>query len=243
VGRVNLDQVKEFYVKLQSGIGSNFWIPKSGVNLIRILPPKEEGLFFCEVRIHYLPNDFPIKCLRQDNEPCPICDLVDNLRKSESAEDVERSRRLSAKRRYLINIIDLDDLESGVQIYPAGREVLRQLLTYFVDPDWGDLTDPDKGYDIVIEKAGSGLQTSYTVRPRKNPTPIPDKSLLEKVVDLSSVFPKVTQEEVTQKLINIQAAVEVSSETPRSSSTPPKNISKGVTDDEFRRKLEEMMGR
>jgi hypothetical protein len=242
MGKVNLNQVKDYYAKLQSGIGSSFWIPKSGVNLIRILPPKEEGLFFYEVRVHYLPNDFPIKCPRQDNEPCPICELVDNLRRSESAEDVERSRRLSAKRRYLMNIIDLDDLESGVQVFPAGREVLRQLLTYFVDPDWGDLTDPDKGYDIVIEKAGSGLQTSYTVRPRKNSTPIPDKSLLEKVEDLAAVFPKLTREEVIQKLVSIQADMSAPVDTPDVSKAPSTSV-KNISDDEFRRKLEEMMGR
>jgi hypothetical protein len=143
-----------------------------------------------------------------------------------------------------MNIVDLDDLEAGVQIFPAGREVLRQLLTYFVDPDWGDLTDPDKGYDVVIEKAGSGLQTSYTVRPRKNSTPIPDKSLLEKVGDLSAVFPKLTHEEVTQKLISIQTDMSAPVDTPDVlGSKAPSATVKNVSDDEFRRKLEEMMGR
>ena len=203
MGKVDLTKIKDFYEKLQ-GASASFWVPKVGTNLVRILPPKEDiGYFFTETYVHFIPNETPFRCLKGTEKGCPVCELVDKLRKSDNPEDLEIARRMSAKRRYLMNIIDMDDIDSGVQVYSCGREVLRQLLTYFADPDWGDLTDPDNGYDVVIEKSGTGLHTSYVVRARKKATPLEDKTVLTKLADLSKVVTTYTAEEIKNKLANL----------------------------------------
>lgn len=204
---IDLNKVREFYEKLQ-GSTTSFWVPKPGTNLIRILPVDSgDGLFFKEVLVHFVPGSTPFVCLKyvSPDNVCPACQYVDELRRSENAADIELARRLSAKRRFLMCIVDLDDTEAGVQIFSCGAEVLKQILAYFADPDWGDITDPDKGYDIIIEKTGVGLRTTYTVRARKTPTPLPDKSLLNRLPSLDKALPIYDESTIKQILENYKS--------------------------------------
>ena len=201
MGKVNLEKMKAFQEKLQGG-QSGFWVPKVGTNQIRVLPPLgNNDMFFLETIIHFLPGDMPVRCLRAEGEECAVCILVDKLRKQEDdPKKVELSRRLEAKKRYLYYVVDLDDEESGIQVYSSGIKVMQQVSSYFADPEWGDLTDPKTGHDIILERLGSGLNTSYIVKPKKSSSPIAEKYLSEDVKDLSTIIPVLSPQEVTNKL-------------------------------------------
>src|SRR5699024_12020341 len=58
-----------------------------------------------------------------------------------------------------------------------------------------NLLDEDKGYNLTIEKKGSGMQTEYSVRPRKNESAIPSDSWESELVDIVKLATPKSYEE------------------------------------------------
>jgi len=201
--KTDLEKVRKRYEELQRESQNRFWTPKEGKNLVRFLPAyKEGGDFFLETSIHFgVREGLHLVCNRFYGEPCYVCEIVQKLRMSEDPNDVARARRMAPRKRVFYNIVDLNAQEVGVQVFASGASIFKQLLSYFYDPDWGDLTDPKHGYDVVIERKGTGLETEYTVRPRKNPTPIEDEEWLNQLIDLDQFvtrYPYSEQKELLE---------------------------------------------
>ena len=195
---VNVDKEREKLEEIKRG-GTRFWTPKEHSNLIRILPPYSGEDWYKETWFHFGVgvDRKPIACARRLlDEACYICEKVDELRKSEDPRDVELPTQIASRRRVFYNIIDLDDVESGVQIFSSGVTIFKELLMYVADPDWGDITDPEEGYDIVIEREGTGIDTKYTVRAKKNPTSLIDPGLLDELRDLDEMVEILPYEQV-----------------------------------------------
>ncbi len=195
---VNVDREREKLDEIRRG-GTRFWTPKEGASLIRILPPYTGEDWYKEAWFHFGVgvDRKPIACARRlQDEACYICEQVDELRKSEDPRDVELSTQIASRRRVFYNIIDLDDVESGVQVFSSGVTIFKELLMYVADPDWGDITDPDEGYDIIIDREGTGIDTKYTVRAKKNPTALIDPALLEDLRDLDEMVEILPYEQV-----------------------------------------------
>lgn len=195
---VNVDKEREKLEEIKRG-GTRFWTPKEHSNLIRILPPYSGEDWYKETWFHFGVgvDRKPIACARRLlDEACYICEKVDELRKSEDPRDVELPTQIASRRRVFYNIIDLDDVESGVQIFSSGVTIFKELLMYVADPDWGDITDPEEGYDIVIEREGTGIDTKYTVRAKKNPTSLIDPGLLDQLRDLDEMVEILPYEQV-----------------------------------------------
>jgi len=79
----------------------------------------------------------------------------------------------------------------GVKFWGFGKTVYQELLSVIADPDYGDITDPTTGRDIMIERqtpAEAGNQYGKTtVRVKPNQTPITENSeLLQSVFDNQS---------------------------------------------------------
>ena len=50
----------------------------------------------------------------------------------------------------------------GVKFWGFGKNVYQELLGFFADPDYGDLTDPVNGRDVTVEfKTAAELGKSY----------------------------------------------------------------------------------
>jgi len=203
--KTDLKKVKERYDQISTG---QFWTPKEGVNLIRILPPYgESGYFFREVDMHFGvgKNGESFVCTRAEGGRCYACDKLEELRASEDPEKVNLARKFVPRHRVLYNIVDLSEPSKGVRIFSSGVSIFKDILSYFADPDWGDITDPEKGYDIKITREGTGLETSYRVQARKNPTPIADPEWLTQLYDLDSVvqlLPYEKQREIIEGTLN-----------------------------------------
>ena len=121
---MGLDQKKleEAYErsKQESAGAGEFWTPKVGDNLIRFMPPWKEGVgvFFVETFHHWkLLEEGPICCPRRMfGQRCYICEKVKELRASGDPVDAKKARDISAKKDVYYNIVDLNDVEKGVQI-------------------------------------------------------------------------------------------------------------------------------
>ncbi len=204
--KTNLDKTLEEGKRIRKdSVWANFWLPKVGENEIRILPPwSKEGFPFKEIAVHFGvgPDKKTITCLKRYGKACFICDTIRELKNTEDTESQEMATRLYKKNRYLWNIVDLADLKSGVQIYSSGIRVFEGVWAYFADDDWGDITDPAKGYNLTITRLGSGLNTKYQVRARRKPTAVPvlpDGTVaIDNLYDLDAVMPVLSCDEQKQ---------------------------------------------
>lgn len=199
-GKVDLGDVLNRHDEIKANMSGDIWKPKVGTNVIRILPPWSEDQTkpFREFGVHWNigPNEQPVVCLRKEKGvPCFLCEQVEALLESEDPKDQEIGAELRAGNRAYLNILDMNDLDSGVQVMSCGIKMLSEILAYFADPDWGDLTDPEEGYNVTIEREGTGKnKTRYTVRAKKKSSPIPDEGYLDQLKDLDKLVKTISYE-------------------------------------------------
>jgi hypothetical protein len=117
-------------------------------------------------------------------ETCPVCELVKSLFESGTKSDLKLAKAMKPKARFWMNILDVGDKGSSPQVFGAGIQIFKEVLSFFTDPDYGDLTDLVEGRDITLTRSGSGIETEYSVRPRPKPSKIKAK-LAKKALDLS----------------------------------------------------------
>ena len=182
---------KEYEEALRQSSGSGeFWAPKEGMNLIRLLPPKEgKKVFYKKIGVHFgLLGSKMEFCPKESlDQRCPICELVDKLYKMNTPGAVELVGKLKVKRRCVLNVLPLDTENISVLPYVAPITVYKDILGIIMIPDYGDITDPKSGRNVVIEKiipGGQKIQTEYKVIPKPDRTSIKDISLLSKIIDL-----------------------------------------------------------
>lgn len=156
--------------------GGGWWRPPVGVSTIRILPAVGSmDYFFVEVGQHYLGegNNKPFYCpsiCTEGEQPCPICEVNEELYK---AGEKEAASKFRAGRAFFMNIIDRNNPGQGVQKFAPGTTIFQAIASAVGDPDYGDVSDPDEGYDIKIERVGEGREnTKYQTRPVKRSSPM-----------------------------------------------------------------------
>jgi len=196
----NVEEIKKKMVSLASKRGK-LWKPKDGKNTIRILPSaSKKGLWFYEATFHYGVN---LPCLKMIGEKCPVCRHKDKLLQSSSDDKLELANELEGKTRILFNIVDLTDedtKELGVQVWGHSETTLQKLMYIWNDPEWGDFTDPEEGYDIIVEKTDQRGPDAYKIRPRRNPSKIEKMKWLKKMKKLHKVLTPPTRIDAKRRL-------------------------------------------
>ena len=175
--------------------GGGFIFPKNGVTRLRILSPGPDKEIGMEI-IRFYFNGHSVYSPATFDEPCPIMEKYQELKNSKDEDDKKLAKSLVPSRRYVIGALIFKD-EKGKELDYNGKgrgvmipaSVYQDIIEYYLDEDEaGDMTDPDNGYDIKIERSGSGqFDTSYSVRNCK-PTKL-DKKLL-KDIDLEDIVRK-----------------------------------------------------
>jgi len=169
-GSYDLDDAAEDRAELDaSGSGANFMTLTDGKNVVRFLPPLQGQKPFRKVKQHYVKrpseNQLVIPCPRAMlKRPCPICDRIKQLSGSRSKADQDLAKSYDVKLRVFANIIDRGDMEAGPKILGFGKMIFDELVRIREDVDGGgDFVDPVNGFDIIIEKSGTGMLTKYKV--------------------------------------------------------------------------------
>lgn len=194
---LNLDKVRENRAKAKeeaSRRNANFYQFQNGRNLVRILPPWAGSDDFARpMGKHWNlgpEGNISVFCPKEcAGMPCPICEELDRIWKTKPDEATkEWLRTVGASRRYYVNLIDLNDMDKGVQIGELPKTVLEEIWNIMVDEDTGlgDITDWKDGYDLIIEKTGKGLSTRYGVRAKRAPTAISQSEYEDKLINLDA---------------------------------------------------------
>ena len=161
-----------------SGSKSTMWRPKAGDQMVRILPT-QDGDPFREFHFHYNVGKNPgIYCnKRNDGGECPICDFASKLWRDGVENDDQNlkneAKKLFARKRYYSPVLVRGNEAEGVKIWAYGKTAYETLLGYVLDPDYGDITDPQTGTDIKLTYTIPGTPGSFpktTLQPRRRPS-------------------------------------------------------------------------
>lgn len=168
-----------------------------GTIRLRILPTGEDNDFCAEITSFYLGNSKELGDVLSPStfgEPCALMETYNELKNSEDEDDMEIAKKLVPRQKYVIPVIMYKDAkgtqvdtENSKRLFQIAPSVYNALIDLYLDEDeWGDMTDPKKGYDVKITRTGKGkLDTKYTVSACKN-TPLP-KEYQKEVVDLEAM--------------------------------------------------------
>jgi hypothetical protein len=126
--------------------------------------------------------------------PDPIEEFATKLKTSGNKEDYKLGRKIEAKMRTYAPVIVRGEENEGVKFWGFGKMVYQELLSVIADPDYGDITDPVKGRDIVVEfKTSEETGRAFpmtNIRVKPNQTPLTENTKVMGIV-------KETQKNIT----------------------------------------------
>ena len=129
-----------------------FWSPVKGPNSIRILPSWTLDLsqdFFRKTAQHWkLGNnqDLWVTCLIEEGyERCPVCERIDSLYRTKNKDDEAFAKLIRKQTKVLYNIVDMNNVSKGVQVWQSGITVLGDIVKFVGNSKYGDISHPETG--------------------------------------------------------------------------------------------------
>jgi hypothetical protein len=166
---------------------SNLWKPSPGKTQVRIVPYKfNKDNPFIELYFHYDMGEKNYMSPISFGRPDPIEEFATKLKTSGNKEDYKLGRKIEAKMRTYAPVIVRGEEKEGVKFWGFGKMVYQELLSVIADPDYGDITDPVKGRDIVVEfKTSEETGRAFpmtNIRVKPNQTPLTESTEIMKAV-------------------------------------------------------------
>lgn len=165
---------------------AQLYSPKEGECSIRILPPTWEDTdkwgdgWEIGVYLHYGvgPDNGSYLCLdKMKGEPCPVCEARRNT------NDTDEADQFKASYRCLCWVIDRDNEKAGPMVWSMPVSLFREINARSVDKKSNTpilIDDPEEGYDVVFNRAGTGIKTKYTaVEVMREPSPLHEDEKLQ----------------------------------------------------------------
>jgi len=208
---MDLNAIKKRLNQLQTTNNrtSSLWKPQPGKTQIRIVPYAfNKDNPFIELFFHYNLNNRSYLSPISFGRPDPIEEFAQKLKGSGSKEDYQLSRKLEAKMRTFAPVIVRGEEKQGVKFWGFGKTVYQELLSIIADPDYGDITDPVNGRDVVVEfisaeETGASYPTTK-IRVKPNQTPISDEPEVLEVVksqqDIKEIYQELSYDDLTEIL-------------------------------------------
>jgi hypothetical protein len=201
----SLDAVLAQYEKNQSGDGLSqeekmkkyfaCILPQNsstGQKRVRILPTTDGSSPFKEVYYHELQVGGKwVKLFdpgKNDNERSPLNELYEELRATGKESDKELAKQYNSRKFYIVKVIDRDAEEEGVKFWRFKHNYKNDGILDKIIPIWrqkGDITDPKKGRDLIIElrkeKSNTGKEyTAIQTIMHDDPSPLHSDAQIQK---------------------------------------------------------------
>ena len=237
---------------------NKFWRPSDGEQAIRIVPT-EDGDPFREYFFHYnVGQNRGFMCPKRNfGDDCPVCEFASQLWKEGVANEDESAKKsakgLFARQRFFSPVLVRGEEDSGVRAWGYGKMAYESLLSLVLNPEYGDITDPEAGTDLVLTygkpPGASFPQTKLT--PRRRSSPLCDEAvggdercaeLLNNIPDFDTLFERKSTADVEvmldEYLSGDQSAESTSSESTKYNA--PAAVTK--TSDPVDAAFDELMG-
>jgi len=205
---MDLNAIKKRLNQLQTTNNrtSSLWKPQPGKTQIRIVPYSfNKDNPFIELFFHYNLNNRSYLSPISFGRPDPIEEFAQKLKGSGSKEDYQLAKKLEAKMRTFAPVVVRGEEKQGVRFWGFGKTVYQELLSIIADPDYGDITDPVNGRDVVVEfitaeESGASFpKTNIRVKP--NQTAISDDpdvlELVKTQQEISEIYQELSYDDLT----------------------------------------------
>lgn len=196
----------------QNDRSSSIWKPSEGKAVIRIVPwTGDRTNPFIELHFHYMGGKTYLSPITHGNRD-PIAEFAEKIveegrRESREAERIAygQSKQFRPKLRTYIPVIVRGEEDKGVRFMAFGQTVYTELLSIMNDPDYGDITDPQTGRDIVVDyipqqKSDTNFaKTSVRVKPNQTPLAASQTDIdrfLTEQPDIFSLYKEPTYQEL-----------------------------------------------
>jgi hypothetical protein len=131
---------------------------KSATKRLRILPTEDGSSPFVQIHGHKMQVDGEWKtfiCLKHEkDEDCPFCEAREALLATGKEQDKELAKKYSAKKMYVVKVIDRDNEADGIKFWRFNHDYRKQGI---LDKIYGvlqavnkDITDPETGRDLLV---------------------------------------------------------------------------------------------
>lgn len=162
---------------------------KSATKRIRILPTKDGSSPFVEIHGHKMQVEGEWKtfvCLKHEKgEDCPFCEAREALLATGKESDKELAKKYSAKKMYVVKVIDRDNEADGPKFWRFNHDYRK---TGTLDKIYGvlqavnkDITDPTTGRDLLVMIArDQGNRPVVQSISHVDPTPLSEDADLAK---------------------------------------------------------------
>jgi len=205
---INLDALRGRLNKLQNTTNkqAGMWKPTPGKHTLRIVPYKfNDENPFIELLFHYNIGNKTYLSPNSFGRPDPIIEFADKLKRMGDKEDWKSARKMEPKLRTLVPVLVRGEESEGVKFWGFGKTVYQDILGYMADPDYGDITDPENGRDIVVdivsaEDSGTSYPvTTIRVKPKETPlgaTIADTKKFLENQSNITELYEELPYSEL-----------------------------------------------
>jgi len=229
--------------KGSSNGGTNTWKIEDGEHTIRIVPTAD-GDPFKDLWFHYGVGGQNFLCPKKNfSDGCPACDFASQLWREGTAKDDKESLKMAKdmfpRQRFMSPVLVRGEESKGVQVWAYGKRAYETLIGLVLNPEYGDITDPEDGLDLVLHygKPPGVAFPETKITPRRKASPLCDptyggpekcKQILDSVPDLSTIYKRVSTQEV-QKILDgalssDESAESNSREISRGSNTTSKKV-------------------
>lgn len=181
------------------------WKPKPGQQVVRIVPYKfhTDGSSFIELKFHYNVNGKTYLSPDSFGRPDPIVEWSNRMKRTGVKDDWQLGKKMEPKLRTYAPVLVRGEEDQGVRFWGFGKQVYEELIKVIADDDFGDITDVEKGHDILVEfKAADETGKSFpetSIRVKPKPSIAIDaskKHILDNQTDILELFPEYTYDEL-----------------------------------------------
>ena len=188
---------------------NNLWRPEPGKQVVRIVPYQHDRSNpFRELYFHYDLGKKNYLSPITHGKADPVVEFCEKLKASGNSDEWKLGKKMEPKMRTYVPILVRGAESEGVKFWGFGKQVYQELLGFITDPDYGDISDPMGGRDIVVEftpSEGPGQFPKTTIRVKPNVTPMTeDKNVAEQAAknqsNLDDIFKEPSYDELKEAL-------------------------------------------
>jgi hypothetical protein len=168
-----------------------------------------DGDPFKEYWFHYEIGKNSILCPKKNfSEECAICNFASKLFKENTEDSNKMAKKFLPRQRFFSPVLVRGEEKEGVKVWGYGKIVYQDLINLVLNPDYGDITDPDNGTDISIVSSkvpGASFPTTK-LTPARNASRLCQGSddecrdLMDSVPDFNEIHDRKTSAEVSAAL-------------------------------------------
>lgn len=190
---------------------SIFWKPEAGTHAIRILPDPQ-GDPVKELHFHYNVDKGGVLCPKRNfGDKCPVCDFATALFREGTPSSQEQAKKLFVTQRFYAPAIIRGQEDRGPVLWSFPKTAYKAIIEAILDEDYGDVTDPKKGFDLKVtyvnKNFGRGDRVVFdALAPRPKPSVLSEDDAtttewMSHNIDLYEIFERKTPDQV-QKILD-----------------------------------------